>query len=104
MRLLYLLRLMALLRSMPLPAVAQSTPAASSPTASTPDTQFTPLLDSALSPPRWCTGTDGQVHLVYELVLTNAIPAPITRSTVEVRDAESGATLTRLTGESLLAA
>ena len=52
-------------------------------------TQLTPLLDTVLSPPHWFTGTDGQVHLVYELVLTNAIPAPITVSAVEVLDADS---------------
>ena len=65
---------------------------------------MTPLLDSVLSPPHWFTGTDGQVHLVYELLLTNAIPAPVTVSKVEVLDADSGATLVRLSGEALLAA
>jgi pimeloyl-ACP methyl ester carboxylesterase len=67
-------------------------------------TQFTPLLDSVLSSPHWFTGSDGQVHLVYELLLTNAIPTPITVSRVEVLDADSGATLVRLSGEALLAA
>ena len=66
--------------------------------------QLTPLLDSTLSVPRWFSGTDGKAHLVYELLLTNAIPAPVTLSTLEVRDAESGATLIRLAGDSLLAA
>ena len=65
---------------------------------------MTPLLDSVLSPPHWFTGSDGQVHLVYELLLTNAIPAPMTVSAVEVLDADSGATLMRLSGEALLAA
>src|SRR5215211_138713 len=85
-------------------AVASSVRAQATPPASTPGTQLTPLLDRVLSSPHWFTGSDEQIHLVYELLLTNAIPAPITISTVEVRDAESGATLTRLTGESLLAA
>ena len=66
--------------------------------------QLTPLLDSTLSVPRWFTGTDGKAHLVYELLLTNAIPAPVTLSTLDVRDADSGATLIRLAGDSLLAA
>ncbi len=66
--------------------------------------QLTPLLDDVLSPPRWFTDSNGQIHLVYELLLTNAIPAHVTVSEVEVRDAVSDATLTRLTGESLLAA
>src|SRR5258705_8804829 len=66
--------------------------------------QLTPLLDSTLSVPRWFTGTDGKAHLVYELLLTNAIPVPVTLSALEVRDADSGATLIRLAGDSLRAA
>lgn len=68
------------------------------------DGALTPLLESVLSPPRWFTGTDGRVHLVYELLVTNTIPAPVTVSAVDVRDAESGATLAHLTGEALSAA
>ena len=63
--------------------------------------QLTPLLDSTLSTPRWFTGTDGSGHLAYELMLTNAVPAPVALNTVEVHDANSGATLARLTGDSL---
>jgi len=66
--------------------------------------QITPLLASTLSIPRWFTGTDDRAHLVYELLLTNAVPAPVTLNAVEVHDAESGAMLTRLTGDSLDAA
>src|SRR5262245_37855051 len=66
--------------------------------------QLTPLLDNTLSTPRWFTGTDGSGHLVYELMLTNAVPAPVTLNTVEVHDAVSGATLARLTDDSLRAA
>ena len=54
--------------------------------------------------PAGSAGTDGKAHLVYELLLTNAIPAPVTLSALEVRDADSGATLIRLAGDSLLAA
>ena len=36
---------------------------------------FTPLIESVISPPHWFTGTDGKVHLVYELLLTNALTA-----------------------------
>ena len=63
--------------------------------------QLTPLLDSTLSTPRWFTGTDGSAHLAYELMLTNAVPAPVALTTVDVHDANSGATLARLTGDSL---
>ena len=85
-------------------AAASSIDAQATPTHTGSGTQLTPLLDSVLSPPHWFMGTDGQVHLVYELVLTNAIPAPVTVNGVEVLDAESGTTLARLTGEALLAA
>jgi pimeloyl-ACP methyl ester carboxylesterase len=92
-------------RSWPVASAAPSLPRTqATPTQTGSGTQLTPLLDSVLSPPRWFTGTDGQVHLVYELLLTNALPAPVTVNTVEVRDADSGATLVRLAGPSLLAA
>jgi hypothetical protein len=60
--------------------------------------QLTPLLDTTLSAPRWFTGTDSQVHLVYELVLTNAVPEPVALSALDVHDANTGAPLIRLTG------
>ena len=67
------------------------------------DWQFTPLTETALSTPRWFTGTDGNIHLVYELLLTNALALPVTVTAVEVRNADSGAILINLTGPSLLA-
>ena len=82
----------------------RSTSKGSQPTQPVGGGQVTPLLDSTLSAAHWFSGTDGKAHLVYELLLTNAIPAPITLSALEVRDADSGATLIRLAGESLLAA
>ena len=66
--------------------------------------QFTPLIETVVSPPRWFTGTDGKVHLVYELLLTNALSVPATVSAVAVLNADSGATLLRLTGPSLTSA
>lgn len=65
---------------------------------------FTPLIENVISPPHWFTGTDGKVHIVYELLLTNALAVPVTVSNVEVLNADSGATLLRLTGPSLLSA
>ena len=76
----------------------------STPTEPVTGSQITPLLDSTLSTPRWFEGTDGQAHLVYELMLTNVLPAAVTVSAVEVHDADSGATLIRLTGDLLRAA
>ena len=66
--------------------------------------QITPLLQSALSTPRWFTGTDGQPHLVYELMLTNVVPATVNLNAVEVNNADAGATLIRLAGDALRAA
>src|SRR5215213_7018393 len=85
-------------------AAASLVDAQATPISTAGGTQLTPLLDSVLAPPHWLTGTDGQVHLVYELLVTNAIPVPVTLSAVEVLDADSGATLVRLSGEALLAA
>jgi pimeloyl-ACP methyl ester carboxylesterase len=85
-------------------APPQGVDARATPTTSVASPRLTPLLDRVLAPPHWFTGTDGQVHLVYELLLTNAISAPVTVKMVEVNDAATGATLMRLSGASLLAA
>ena len=63
-----------------------------------------PLLDTTLSVPRWFTATDGSAHLVYRLLLTNSLPATVTLNAVEVRNADAGAPLARLSGDSLRAA
>ena len=65
---------------------------------------FTPLVESVISPPHWFTGTDGKAHVVYELLLTNALTVPATVSAVAVLNADSGATLLRLAGPSLTSA
>ena len=66
--------------------------------------QYTPIIQTVPSPPRWFTGSDGKIHLVYELLLTNAFAVPITVSAVDVLDAATGATVMPLTGDALLAA
>jgi Peptidase family M23 len=66
--------------------------------------QFTPLLPSVLAPPRWFHGGDEQIHLVYELLLTNAAPVPVEVTTVEVLDADTGQSMATLMGEPLAAA
>jgi len=63
--------------------------------------QFTPALMTVPTTPRWFTGTDGRVHLVYELQLTNAFPIPATITEVAVRDTETGTVLQTLTGDQL---
>jgi hypothetical protein len=81
------------------PAVgAQATPGPGT------DVNYTPLLPAVLSPPRWFRGADEQVHLVYELVVTNAAAVPLELTAVEVLDGDSGATVATLTGEALTAA
>jgi len=66
--------------------------------------QYTPVIASVPSPPRWFTGSDGKVHLAYELLLTNAFAVPITVTAVDVLDAATSATVTQLTDGALLAA
>ncbi len=66
--------------------------------------QYTPLIQTVPTPPRWFTGSDGQVHLTYELLLTNGFPVAVTVSAVEVLDAASGAVVAQLEGDALLAA
>ena len=56
------------------------------------DWPFTPLIENIASPPRWFTGNDGQVHLVYELLLTNALTVSDAVSMVTMLDADPGAT------------
>src|SRR4051795_8632121 len=42
-----------------------------------PEAVLTPVTQSVLSAPRWYPGTDGRVHLQYELMLTNTVPLPV---------------------------
>src|SRR5215510_10375534 len=54
------------------------------------DDQFTPMVVSPLSPAiNSVPGTDGKYHVVYELVLSNTRPVPVTLKKIEVRDARS---------------
>lgn len=86
-----------------LPAAAQtSSPNAGSPVPDTAE-QYTPLVPSVPSAPQWFPGSDGRVHLVYELFLTNAFPVPIDVIAVEVLNAENGEPLMSLSGDALAA-
>lgn len=50
--------------------------------------QFTPVVASAFTPEaRPFQGTDGKVHIVYELIVGNASPTPATLQKIEVLDA-----------------
>lgn len=69
-----------------------------------PAEQYTAIIQAVPSPPRWFTGADGRVHLVYELLLTNTIPLPVTVTAVEVLDAGRGDTVAILSDAVLTAA
>jgi hypothetical protein len=64
--------------------------------------QYTPLVMSVPSTPRWFAGSDGRVHLVYELMLTNGFNVPVTVSSVSVNN-QAGRSLARLEGDALAA-
>ncbi len=66
--------------------------------------RYTPVVQSVPTPPRWFQGTDDRIHLVYELLLTNGFPVPVTVTSVEVLDAGSDRALATLTGDDLSAA
>lgn len=65
--------------------------------------RYTPLVMDGVSTPRWFTGTDGKVHLVYELSLTNGFDVPVTVASLRVRDAATGRVIARLRGDALSA-
>lgn len=67
--------------------------------------QFTPLVVSALrNNTRPFHGTDGRVHLVYELILTNTSPTPATLKKIEVLDGSNSLkALASYDGQGLLA-
>jgi hypothetical protein len=79
---------------------AHATPVASS--VQTGD-QYTPVVASVFSTPRWFTGSDGQAHLVYELNVLNAFPVDVTLAEVAVLDGGSGALIATYRGEDLAA-
>ena len=68
------------------------------------DDQFTPLVASTLTAnARPFHGTDGRLHIVYELVLTNANPTPATLEKVEVLDpAHPSSVIASFAGRELL--
>lgn len=59
--------------------------------------QLTPLLVEALSRPVPVRGADGRVHVLYELLLTNATHGPVKLTGIRVRD-DKGAIVATLLG------
>jgi hypothetical protein len=60
----------------------------------------TALLVTAIHDPLRVTGSDGMVHLEYDLVLTNVFTGPVTVTAIEVLTPD-GQTLLRLEGDAL---
>src|SRR5687768_5922538 len=60
----------------------------------------TALLVTAIHDPLRVTGSDGMVHLEYDLVLTNVFTAPVTITAIEVLTPD-GQPLLRLEGDAL---
>ena len=69
-----------------------------------PGTQFTPVTASTLTVPEPVAGSDGRIHLAYELLLLNVTAVPVRISQVEVQDATTHQSLLDLTGAALTAA
>lgn len=63
----------------------------------------TSLIVSSTNDPLRVPGSDGLVHLEYDLMLTNALSLPATVTSAEVFDAGSGDLLLRLEGAALAA-
>lgn len=64
--------------------------------------QYTPVLMSVPTVPAWFTGSDGLVHLVYEVQLFNAFPIDATLEQLDVLDGSE--VIASLSGDELSAA
>ena len=74
----------------------------SDPQPATAAAQLTPVIQAVPTPPRWYRGTDGGVHLSYELLLTNTLPIPVDVVSVQVRADDQP--IDTLAGDRLVAA
>src|SRR3954447_2229751 len=68
---------------------------------SEPDPVLTGLAASVLARPSAVLGSDGRLHIAYELVLTGATPFAVDVERVEVRDARTHRVLLSLAGDAL---
>ncbi|MGD9986188.1 M23 family metallopeptidase [Pseudonocardia sp.] len=89
------------------PAVSPSAPPSAPPSVPAggidPSTAFTPVSATTLTTPAPVTGTDGRTHLAYELLLTNASPAPLRLDKIDVLDAGNRSVLLSMSGATLAA-
>jgi hypothetical protein len=66
-----------------------------------PTTQFTPVASAVMTDPQAVKASDGNYHVAYELLLTNATGLEVAVDSVEVRDATDGRVVLSLTGPDL---
>jgi hypothetical protein len=66
--------------------------------------EFTPVIPRVHTSPQWFPGSDGQVHLVYELLLTNTINVPVVITSLDIIDTATGSVIASLSGSDLEAA
>ncbi|MFK0236649.1 M23 family metallopeptidase [Streptomyces vinaceus] len=64
---------------------------------------LTPIVVSATTVPIPVRGSDGKLHLAYELAMVNELSQPATLASVSVQNLDTGRTLLKLTGDSLKA-
>ena len=69
-----------------------------------PGTQFTPVTASTLTVPEPVQGSDGRIHVAYELLLLNVTALPVRVDQVQVLDASTHEAVLNLTGTVLTAA
>lgn len=65
--------------------------------------QYTPVVASVFSTPRWFTGSDGKAHLVYELNVLNVFPVDITLAELAILDGGSETPIASFSGAELAA-
>lgn len=63
--------------------------------------QYSPVVASVFSTPRWFSGSDGQAHLVYELGVLNAFPVDVTLTDLVVLDGGNETPIATYTGDEL---
>lgn len=80
-------------------AAPTTPPAAAAPESALPPPDATPMLASVVAAPVPVPGTDGKVHLAYELKLTNAMGFDVTVNSVAVKAGDR--TLLALAGDAL---
>ena len=83
------------------PTTAPSTGPSTPPAAAT---ALTPVTLAPIGNPLVVPGSDGLQHIDYDILVTNVFTAPLTLTSVEVRNRQDGATVLKLEGDDLATA